>query len=91
MRHNPVTDPMVILGYSGFAIRCLARRQPDGTFRPAVSVQDCSSRDGWTLFESSFEMSFAEPDAAIEWALEQGRQIVGIHLEEECERRRWRA
>ncbi|HKU69195.1 MAG TPA: hypothetical protein VJQ51_00020 [Burkholderiales bacterium] len=73
-------------------MRCEAHRQRDGTFVSSLQVKDGDPRDGETLFESTFEMPFGNSDAAINWAMLRGRQIVSRYLEErEREGRRKRA
>jgi hypothetical protein len=92
MNDNPVSDPTVMLGYAGCRIRCVARRQPDGTFRSVLRVKEDTSPEDRILFECTFEMTFPNPDAAIEWAMSQGQRVVARHLEyRERKLHRWRA
>ena len=41
MRFDPVFDPFVEAGYLGYALRCIAHRQSDGTYKPSLQVRDC--------------------------------------------------
>ena len=81
MQHDPVSDPFVIIGYGECTIRCMAHRRPDGTFRSHLRVKDEASRHGEVLFDDAFEVPFANADAALNWAMLRGQQIVGRHHE----------
>lgn len=81
MTRNLVSDPVVLLGFAGYSLRCEAHRLRNGTFVSSLQVKEGDLQDGDTLFDSTFEMPFANPDAAINWAMLRGRQIVGRLLE----------
>ena len=75
------SDPFVIVGYGECTIRCMTHRRPDGLFQSYLRVKDEASKQGEVLFDDTFEVPFANADAALNWAMLRGQQIVGRHHE----------
>lgn len=76
MRFNPLFDPFVETGYYGYALRGIAHRQPDRTYRAALEIRDLRYASGELMQELRFAENFDEADEALERALGKGRQLV---------------
>ena len=76
MRFNPLFDPFVETGYLSYALRGVAHRQPDRTFRASLEIRDYRYAAGDLLYESMFSETFTAADAAIARAMGRGHQVV---------------
>ena len=76
MHFNPLFDPLVETGYLGYALRGIAHRQPDRSFRASLEIRDYRFAAGELLQELVFAETFDEADEALERALGKGRQVV---------------
>ena len=81
MRWDPMFDPFVEYGYLGYAMRCVAHRQPDATYQPSLQVRDYRDASGALLFECIFPEVYPDADSAMRLAVGKGHQIVENLLE----------
>ena len=81
MRFDPMFDPFVEVGYLGYALRCIAHRQSDGTYKPSLHVRYFRDASRPLLFEHTFSEGYFDADSALKRAMGKGHQVVEGLLE----------
>jgi hypothetical protein len=76
MQFNPMFDPFVETGYLGYALRAIAHRQPDKTFKPTLEIRDYRYGEGDLLYECLFDEIYTAADPAIDRAMGRGQQVI---------------
>jgi hypothetical protein len=76
MPRNPRADPAIEASYRGYAIRAVAHRNLAETFTATVEILDGQRADGMPIYAYAFEIPFAEPDAALQFAAGKAREAV---------------
>jgi hypothetical protein len=81
MLFNPLVDVLVETGYLGYSLRCIAHRQPGGTFTASLLVREGDARTGSILREGGVPHWFSHADAAIDRAMREGHRVVEERLD----------
>ena len=76
MLFNPLFDPFAETGYLGYALRGIAQRQPDRSFRASLEIRDYRYARGERAYDFMFPEAFDDADAAIKRAIGKGQQLV---------------